>query len=93
LKSSKCGQVGWLLSIHDKVAKVFSCFGGSSTFLDEHQKVSIALLNLASVTLAGGSPRTLAQACCHFSCPAPEARMFVFVNLAAASKPFNSIRS
>jgi hypothetical protein len=56
-------------------------------------KVSIVLLNLASVSLAGGLPRTSAQACCHFSRPAPEVRMFAFVNLAAASKFFNSIKS
>jgi hypothetical protein len=56
-------------------------------------KISIALLNLASVSLAGGLPRTLAQTCCHFLHPAPEVRMFVFINLAAVSKFFNSIRS
>jgi hypothetical protein len=55
--------------------------------------VRIGLLNLASVTLAGGLPRTFAQACCHYSSPALEVRMFAFVNLAAASKPFNLIRS
>jgi hypothetical protein len=57
------------------------------------RKVSIVLLNLALVSLAGGLHRTLAWACCYFSHPAPEVRMFVFVNLAAASKFFNSIRS
>ncbi len=56
-------------------------------------KVSIALLNLALVSLVGGLPRTLAWACCHFSCPAPDVRMFAFMSLAAASKHFNSIRS
>jgi hypothetical protein len=56
-------------------------------------KISIILLNLASVSLAGGLPRILAQACCHFLHPAPEVRMFAFINLAAASKFFNSIRS
>jgi hypothetical protein len=56
-------------------------------------KINITLLNLALVSLAGGLPRTLAQACCHLLHPALEVRMFAFVNLAAASKFFNSIKS
>jgi hypothetical protein len=55
--------------------------------------VSIVLLNLTSVILAGGLPRTSAWACCHFLHPAPEVKMFAFVNLAAASKTYNLKRS